>query len=109
MQNNPFAQIEEVKSQTNALNLGSFATAAAFETAVANVMNDINTASVQPVIFTTSAIFAPFTSSGGFSATIQSRVKGNNSGLITVWNQLGFMAYGFSYNGTFTWKKPTLT
>ena len=106
MQENVFALIDE---KTGVTNLGSFATLSALESAISSVVLSMDTASIKPIYFSNSATFAPFTSSGGFSAFIQSRIAGGNFCFVTIWNQLGFMVYGFNNNGTYTWKKPTLT
>ena len=90
------------------VDLGSFASLSALETALTNLIPLINTGSTRSFIFSNSAnLGSPFPNiTGGWSGTIQPRAVSNNntnSALIHIWNQQGYTIIGFNNNGVFTW------
>lgn len=99
-----------VQSKIESNDFDTFGTLASFESAIKNKLALMKKGDIARGVVMFSSSFAPFNLAGGFSFFIQSRADNNsNVGIVQVWNQLGYIHYGFCNSGAFTWKKPTLT
>ena len=105
-----YSEVNTVKQALTSENLGNIASISALETALTNLIPNIELGAVKPFIFSNTAnLGSPFPQvTGGWSGTIQPRSTANanvNSALIHIWNQLGhnYSIIGFDNNGTFTW------
>lgn len=101
---------QTVEAKVATIDLGSHANLTSFETAIKNKLSTMKKGDALTGVISTTQKFSPFNISGGQSIIIQARGDNNSTiGMVQVWNQLGYIFYGFLSSDTFTWKTPTLT
>lgn len=103
-----YSEVDTVKQALTSENLGNIASLSALETALTNLIPNIELGAVKPFIFSNTAnLGSPFPqATGGWSGTIQPRSNASaniNSALVYIWDQVGYEIAGFSNNGTFIW------